>query len=154
LSAFRKSVIAVRKLRIFDIPLSANGIGSEGYRKPEAAHAAKTKNIPSRENRVYFDRFVKGDKVRSENVEMPTRNRGRKKSTQNSVGAGGTGGYVLPMTIMSNESSNIIGAAAVPTKAPPSAIFSPRLQATYAMMMNVATPDMSVIGLIGFVGTA
>jgi hypothetical protein len=31
------------------------------------------------------------------------------------------------MTIMSNGSSNIIGAAAVPTKAPPSAIFSPRL---------------------------
>jgi len=72
-------LIAVTKLRIFDIPLSVNGIGSEGYEKPKKAHTAKTKNIPARENRVYFDSFVKGDNVRSEIVEISTRNRGRKR---------------------------------------------------------------------------
>jgi hypothetical protein len=120
-----KSVIAVTKLRIFDNPLSVRDTGSEGYEKPKKAHIAKTKNTPARENKVYLDSFVKGDKVSSENVEISTRNRGRKKSSLNSVGAGGMGGYVLPMTIKSNGSSNIIGAAAVPTKALPSATFSP-----------------------------
>jgi hypothetical protein len=33
LFAFRKSVIAVTELRIFDIPLSVTEIGSEGYEK-------------------------------------------------------------------------------------------------------------------------
>ena len=125
LFALRKSVIAAVKLRIFDIPLSATDIGSRGYEKPEKAHTAKTMNIPARENSVYFDSFVNGDSVSSENVEISTRNTGRKKSSLNSVGAGGRGGYVLPMTIRSNGSSNIIGAAAVPTKALPSATFSP-----------------------------
>jgi hypothetical protein len=125
LFALRNSVIAVTKLRIFDIPLSVYDIPSEGYEKPKKAHAEKTKNMPARENRVYFDSFVKGDNVSSENVEISTRNRGRKKSSLNSVGAGGTGGYVLVMTIRSNGSSNIIGAAAVPTKAVPKAIFGP-----------------------------
>lgn len=125
LFAFAKSVIAVPKLRIFDIPLSVIDIGLEGYEKPRRAHTEKTKNIPARENRVYFDNFVNGDNVRSESVEISTRNRGKKKSSLNSVGAGGTGGYVLPMTIRSNGSSNIIGAAAVPTKAVPNATFSP-----------------------------
>jgi len=147
-------VIAVTKLRIFDIPLSMNDIGSEGYEKPKKAHIAKTKNIPARENIVYFDRFVKGDNVRSENVEISTRNRGKKKSSLKSVGAGGKGGYVLPMTIRSNGSSNIIGAAAVPTRALPSATFSPRTLVTYAIMMKVAVPHRVVIGLIGFVGRA
>jgi len=112
-------VIAVTKLRTFDTPLSATDIGAEGYEKPRKAHTAKTKNIPARENSVYFDSFVNGDNVRSENVEISTRNRGKKKSSLNSVGAGGMGGYVLPMTIRSNGSSNIIGAAAVPTKVLP-----------------------------------
>jgi hypothetical protein len=125
LFGFRKSVIAVTKLMIFDIPLSVVDIGSEGYEKPKKAHPANTRNIPARENIVYFDSFVKGDNVSSENVEISTRNRGKKKSSLNSVGAGGTGGYVLVMTIRSNGSSNIIGAAAVPTEALPSASFSP-----------------------------
>jgi hypothetical protein len=125
LFAFRKRVIAVMKLRTFDIPLSVMGNKSEGYEKPKEAHTAKTKNSPARENRVYFDSFVKGDNVRSENVEICTRNKGKKKRSLNSIGAGGTGGYVLSMTITSNGSSNIIGAAAVPTKALPSATFSP-----------------------------
>jgi hypothetical protein len=118
-------VIAVTKLKIFDTPLSAIGVSSEGYEKPKRAHTAKTKNNPARENIVYFDRFVKGDNVRSENVEISTRNRGKKKSSLYRVGLGGMGGYVLNITIRSNGSSNIIGAAAVPTKALPSAIFSP-----------------------------
>jgi hypothetical protein len=123
LFVIRKSVIAATKLRIFDIPLSVTDIGLDGYEKPKKAQTPNTKNIPARENKVYFD--SKGDNVRSENVEISTRNRGRKKSSLNSVGKGGTAGYVLPMTIRSNGSSNIIGAAAVPTKALPSAIFSP-----------------------------
>lgn len=122
---FRKSVIAATKLRTFDTPLSVIDIKSDGYEKPKKAHAPNTKNNPARENRVYFDSFVNGDNVRSENVEISTRNRGRKKSSLNRVGAGGMGGYVLPMTIRSNGSSNIIGAAAVPTKALPNATFNP-----------------------------
>jgi len=62
------------------------------------------RNIPARENRC--DRFVKSDNKRSENVEISRRNRGKKKSSVNSVA--GRGGYVLPMTIRSNGSSNIL----------------------------------------------
>ena len=122
---FRKSVIAATKLSTFDVPLSTTGIGSDGYEKPNTAHTAKTKNIPARENSVYFDSFVNGENVRSESVEISTRNRGKKKRSLYRFGAGGMGGYVLPMTIRSNGSSNIIGAAAVPTKALPSATLSP-----------------------------
>ena len=49
----------------------------------------------------------------------------KKKSSLYRFGEGGIGGYVLNMTIRSNGSSNIIGAAAVPTKALPSATFHP-----------------------------
>jgi hypothetical protein len=87
-----KSVIAVTKLRIFDNPLSVTGSGSDGYEKPSKAHTAKTKNIPAKENSVYFDSFVNGDNVRSENVEISTRNRGKKKSSLYRFGAGGMGG--------------------------------------------------------------
>ena len=125
LFAFRKSVIAVTKLRTFDMLLSVMGNKSDGYEKPKKAHTANTKNIPARENKVYFDNFVNGDNVRSENVEISTRNRGKKKSSLYRFGEGGIGGYVLNMTIRSNGSSNIIGAAAVPTKALPSAAFHP-----------------------------
>ena len=125
LFGFRKSVIAVTKLRTFDTPLSVVGNNSDGYEKPKKAHTANAKNTPARENRVNFDSFVKGDKVRSESVEISTRNRGRKKSSLYRVGLGGMGGYVLNITIRSKGSSNIIGAAAVPTKALPSAIFNP-----------------------------
>jgi hypothetical protein len=125
LFAFRKRVIAVRKLRIFDIPLSVADIWSDGYEKARKPHTPKIKNMPARENSVYLISFVNGDSVRSENVEISTRNRGKKKSSLYSVGAGGMGGYVLPITIRSNGSSKNIGAAAVPTKALPNATFSP-----------------------------
>ena len=118
-------MIAVTKLRIFEVPLSVTDTGSAGYEKPKRAHTVKTKNIPAREKSVYLDNFVNGDNVRRENVEISTRNRGRKKSSLNRFGEGGMGGYVLPMTIMSNGSSNIIGAAVVPTNALPSATLSP-----------------------------
>jgi len=71
---FRKSVIAVMKVRIFDTSLSVIDVKWEGYEKPMRAHIAKTKNIPARENIVYFDSFVNGDNVRSENVEISARN--------------------------------------------------------------------------------
>jgi hypothetical protein len=100
-------------------------IGSGRCEKPKKAHTAKRKDIPARENIVYFESFVNGDNVRSEIVEISTRNRGKKKSSLNRFGAGGMRGYVLPMTIRSNGNSNIIGAAAVPTKALPGTTFSP-----------------------------
>ena len=79
-------MIAVTKLRTFDTPLSVTGNNSDGYEKPKKAHTANTKNIPARENKVYFDSFVSGENVRSEIVEISTRNRGKKKSSLNSVG--------------------------------------------------------------------
>ena len=118
-------MVEVTKLRTFDVPLSVMDIGLEGYEKPKKAHMAKMKKIPAREKSVYFDSFVKGDSVRSESVEISTMKRGRKKRSLKSVGEGGMGGYVLFMTIRSNGSSNTIGAAAVPTKALPSASLSP-----------------------------
>jgi hypothetical protein len=63
-------VIAVTKLRIFDITLRTIGIASEGYQKPNKAQTANTKNIPARENRVYFDSLAKGDNVSSENENV------------------------------------------------------------------------------------
>jgi hypothetical protein len=99
----RKRVIAVTKLEILDKSFSMIDAGFEGYEKPNKAHTAKTKNIPARKNIVYLDRFVRGENVRSENVEISTRNSGRKKRSLNSVGAGGTAGQVLPMTIKSNH---------------------------------------------------
>ena len=76
-----------------------------------------------RENRVYFDNFVKGDNVSSEKDAISRRNRGRKKSNVYCVA--GVGGYVLPITIRSNGSSNISGAATVPTMALPNAVIRP-----------------------------
>ena len=113
-------MIAVVKLKTFDIELSVNDSGLDGYEKPKRAHTAKTMNIPDREIIVDFDRCVKGDNSRSDIVETSTRNRGRKKSNATNRGA-----FVLPITIRSNGSSNIIGAAAVPTNALPKAIFRP-----------------------------
>jgi hypothetical protein len=57
-------------LSIFDITLRTIGIESEGYQKPNKAQTANTKNIPARENRVYFNSFAKGDNVSSENAEI------------------------------------------------------------------------------------
>ena len=47
----------------------------DGYEKPKSVHTAKTRNMPAKENRVYG----KGDNVGKENVEISTRNRGKKK---------------------------------------------------------------------------
>ena len=44
----RKSVIAVIKLKTFDIELSVNENGLDGYEKPKRAHTANTMNIPDR----------------------------------------------------------------------------------------------------------
>ena len=48
MSLFKKRVIAVVKVRIFDTSLSAINVGLEGYEKPRRVHTAKTKNIPAR----------------------------------------------------------------------------------------------------------
>jgi hypothetical protein len=71
-------VTTVTKQRIFETALRANGIGEEGYEKPNRAQIENTKNIVARVNMVYFDILVKGDNVSSEKLEISTRNRGRK----------------------------------------------------------------------------
>ncbi len=73
-----KSVTAAMKLRIFDTALRANGIGREGYEKPNKAQTANTKNIAAKEKKVNFDNFAKGDNISSEKLEISTRNKGRK----------------------------------------------------------------------------
>ena len=112
--------MAVMKLRTFDIELSVNDRGLDGYEKPKRAQTAKAMNMPDKDTIVAFDRLVKGDSSRSDIVETSTRKRGRKKSSATKRGA-----FALPITIRSNGSSNIIGAAAVPTNALPKAIFRP-----------------------------
>ena len=87
-----KNVMATTKLTIFDASFSAIDTRSDGYENPKNAHTANTKNNPPKENSVYFDSFVKGDRVRNENVEISTRNRGRKKSNLKRFGAGGIAG--------------------------------------------------------------
>jgi hypothetical protein len=90
--------MAVAKHRIFDAALKANGIGEEGYEKPNNAQIENTKNIAASENMVYFDMLVNGDNARSEKLEISTRNRGRKKSK---VSCADIGGYSLHMTTKS-----------------------------------------------------
>jgi len=118
----RKRVMAVMKHRTFDAALRANGIGEEGYEKPNNAQIENTKNIAARVNKVYFDILVNGDIVSSEKLEISIRNKGRKKSMVSCVDIGG---YSLHITTRSYGSSNIIGADIVPAIALPSAIFSP-----------------------------
>jgi glutamine phosphoribosylpyrophosphate amidotransferase len=118
----RKRVMAVMKHRTFDAALRVNGIGEEGYEKPNKAQIENTRNTAARVNKVYLDILVNGDKVSNEKLEISTRNRGRKKSRVSCVD---TGGYSLHMTIRSYGSSNIMGADIVPAIALPSAIFSP-----------------------------
>jgi hypothetical protein len=86
------------------------------------AHTVNTKNMAARENIVYLDNLIKGDNVSNEKLEISKRNSGRKKSSVSCVAGGG---YNLPITIRSNGSSNIIGAAIVATMALPKAIFTP-----------------------------
>ncbi len=45
-------MIAVIKLKTFDIELSVNENGLDGYEKPKRAHTANTMNIPDRETIV------------------------------------------------------------------------------------------------------
>ena len=135
------------KLRTFEIAFSENDSGSEGYEKPKKAHTAKTMNIPPRAKNVYFDRLVRGDRKRSEKVEITTRNRGKKKDSVTYMEA-----FSLPITIRANGSSNIIGAAAVPTNALAKATRGPCDLDKYQIIMNVNIPDRIVIGAIGPTG--
>jgi hypothetical protein len=130
--------MAVMKHKTFETALRANGIGEEGYEKPNHAQMENTKNTPAKANKVYFEILVNGDNVSSEKLEISTRNRGRKKSKVSCVD---TGGYSLHITIRSYGSSNIIGAAMVPAIALPSAIFSPWCLDKYAMTIKVINPD-------------
>ncbi len=54
---------------------------------------ANTKNIVARANKVYLDKFIKGDHVNSAKLEISQRNSRRKYSKVNVVA--GAGGYVL-----------------------------------------------------------
>jgi hypothetical protein len=117
-----KSVIDATKLRIFDAALRAKGIGREGYENPNKAQTAKIKNIAARENKVDFDTLARGNKVSRETLEISTRKRGRKMSNVNCADIGGN---ILHMTMRSNGSSNIMGAATVPITALLNASFSP-----------------------------
>jgi hypothetical protein len=55
--------MAVANARIFDIMLSAVGMGAAGYAKPHNAQTANIKNIPVKKNSVYLESFIKGGKV-------------------------------------------------------------------------------------------
>src|ERR1019366_5889472 len=83
-------------------------------------------------------------------LEISTMKRGKKKSKVNSVS--GVGGYVRHITMRSNGSSNIIGAAIVPTMALPKATQNPLRLARYAITIKAATPEITVIGVIGSAG--
>ena len=78
----RNNVIAVTKLRTFDVSLSASDIRLDGNENPFKAQIANTKNTLAKESSVYLDSFVRGDNVRSENVEISTMKSGRKKSNR------------------------------------------------------------------------
>ena len=103
-----------------------------------------------RENNVSFEIFVRGDNVSSEKDAISRINRGKKKSKV--YCKAGVGGYVLAITIRSNGSSKISGAATVPMMALPNAVFSPACLDKYAIPMKATRIDKSVTGLIGLVG--
>lgn len=99
----------VMKHRIFDVALTTMDIRLDGYEIPNEAQIANTKNMAARENKMYLDKFTKGNSVRRAKLDISQRNSGRKYGRVNCVA--GVGGYVLHMTIRSNGSSDIIGAA-------------------------------------------
>jgi hypothetical protein len=142
--------MAVANARTFDIALRATGMGAAGYAKPNNAHTANIKNTPAKRNSVYLDSFITGDNMSIAKLEISTRKRGKKKSKVNSIA--GAGGYVRHITMRSNGSSKIIGAAIVPTMALPKATQNPLRLARYAITRKATTPDDSVIGVIGFPG--
>ena len=128
----------------------AIGMGAAGYAKPNNAQTAKLKNIPAKRNRVYLDSFITGDNASIAKLETSTRKRGKKKSKVNCVA--GVGGYVRHITMRSNGSSKIIGAAIVPTMALPTATQNPLRLARYAITKKVTNPESMVTGVIGFTG--
>ena len=149
-SCGRKSETAVANARIFAIVLRATGMGAAGYAKPNNAQTANIKNIPAKRNSVYLDSFMKGENVSIAKLETSTRKRGKKKSNVNRIS--GEGGYVRHITMRSNGSSNIIGAAIVPTMALPKATQNPLRLAKYAITIKATNPEVSVTGVIGFTG--
>lgn len=125
-------------------------MGAAGYAKPNTAQTENMKNIPTKGNSVYLDTFMTGDNASSAKLETSTRKRGKKKSNVNCVV--GVGGYVRHITMRSNGSSNIIGAAMVPTMALPNVIQNPLRLARYAITKKVTNPESIVTGVIGFTG--
>jgi hypothetical protein len=142
--------MAVANARTFDSALRAIGMGVAGYAKPNNAQTANIKNIPAKGHSVYLDSFMTGDNMSIAKLETSTRKRGKKKSKVNSIA--GVGGYVRHITIRSNGSSKIIGAAIAPTMALPKATQNPLRLARYAITRKVITPEVSVMGVIGFPG--
>jgi len=84
-------------------------------------------------------------------VETSTRKSGKKNSPLYRIGEGGIGGYVLPITIRSNGSSNIIGAVAAPTNVLPREVFHSYFLVICRTMRKVATVASIVTGAIRFV---
>ena len=113
-----------------------------GYPKPNNAQTANSKNIPAKGNSVYLESFMTGENVSIAKLETSTRKRGQKKSNVNSIS--GAGGYVRHITMRSNGSSKIIGAAIVPTMALPKATQNPLRLAKYAITIKATTPEVSV----------
>jgi len=142
--------MAVANATIFDVIFRAIGIGTDGYAKPNNAQTANSKNIPAKRNKVYLDSFIKGENVSIAKLEISTRKRGKKKSNVNSIS--GAGGCVRHITMRSNGSSKIIGAAIVPTMALPIATRNPLCCAKYTITKKATTPEVAVTGVIGFAG--
>jgi len=128
----------------------AIGMGAAGYAKPNTAHTAKSKNMPAKRNRVALDSFMTGDNMSIAKLEASTRKSGKKKSKVNSIS--GEGGYVRHITMRSNGSSKIIGAAMVPTMALPKATQNPLRLARYAITIKASNPEVTVTGVMGFTG--
>lgn len=142
--------MAVANARIFDTMFRIIEMGVSGYAKPNNAHTANIKNIPPKRNSVYLVSFITGDNASIAKLEISTRKRGKKKSNVNWIA--GVGGYVRHITMRSNGSSKIIGAAIVPTMALPKATQNPLRLARYAITKKVTNPESSVTGVIGFTG--
>ena len=140
----------VTKLRTFEIAFRVNGIGVEGYEKPNNAQIANTKNIPPKENKEYFDILIRGDHVKRAKLDISQESRGKKRIMLNNTA--GSGGWFFHIVIKSKGSSKNIGAAIVPTIALPKAAFSPWCLLKNAIPMNVTSANRLVIGLIGLGG--
>jgi hypothetical protein len=107
--------MAEMKHRTLEIAFSMMGSGEDGYEKPNKAQTANTRNIPAREKMVLLFIFIRGDNVNSDMVDNSMIKSGKKKRPLKRIGLGGMAGYVLFITIKSNGSSKIIGAAIAAT---------------------------------------